>query len=117
MKEIKAWVRPEKVEVVLEELGAEDFGGLTVRHAHEPGGWSGGETAATGRVEILCAEPHVERVVRIVSRAARTGRPGDGVVYVMPIERVVRIRTGEVGRAALDHLGREAEPETGGGEP
>lgn len=53
------------------------------------------------RLEIACADDLVERVVEAIEKAAHTGLRGDGKIYVSPVERAVRIRTGERGEAAV----------------
>lgn len=53
------------------------------------------------RLEILAADDQADAVVDIIARTARTGAVGDGKVWVSPVERVVRIRTGEEGEQAL----------------
>ena len=53
------------------------------------------------RVEVVVSDDIVEKVIEAVSRAARTGKIGDGKVWVIPVETVVRVRTGERGVDAL----------------
>ena len=53
------------------------------------------------KIEMVCSEPFVEPCVQAILAAARTGEVGDGKIFVQPIERVIRIRTGEVDNAAL----------------
>jgi nitrogen regulatory protein P-II 1 len=55
----------------------------------------------TVRIEVLVQDEHVDEVVAAIVRGARTGQRGDGKVAVLPVEQVVRVRTGEVGEAAL----------------
>ena len=58
-------------------------------------------TTARTRVEIAVRDEHSDAVVAAVSRAAHTGKRGDGKVFVLPLERAVRIGTGDVGGAAV----------------
>ncbi len=53
------------------------------------------------KIEMACSEPFVEPTIQAVLSAARTGEVGDGKIFVQPLERVVRIRTGEEDNAAL----------------
>ena len=53
------------------------------------------------KVEVVVADSLAERAVEAVQRAATTGQIGDGKIFVMPVENVVRIRTGETGAEAL----------------
>lgn len=53
------------------------------------------------RLEMACSEPFVERTIQAILDSARTGEVGDGKIFVQPLERVVRIRTGERDNAAL----------------
>jgi nitrogen regulatory protein P-II 1 len=65
-------------------------------------------------VEMACSEPFVEATINAIVEAARTGEVGDGKIFVQPLERVVRIRTGETDNAALtpvtaDEVQRKAQ--------
>jgi nitrogen regulatory protein P-II 1 len=53
------------------------------------------------RIEMVCSEPFVEPTVQAILSSARTGEVGDGKIFVLPIEQVIRIRTGERDNAAL----------------
>jgi nitrogen regulatory protein P-II 1 len=53
------------------------------------------------RVEVVVADDQVERCIEAISQAAHTGKIGDGKIFVVPVERVIRIRTGEENEAAL----------------
>src|SRR5439155_10465019 len=53
------------------------------------------------KIEMVCSEPFVEPCIKAILSAARTGAVGDGKIFVQPIERVIRIRTGELDNAAL----------------
>ena len=113
MKEIKAILRPEKVTPVVEalvELG--DLPGVTIapvrgfgkgRWRHDPDKSMEGALAYVDRVKLEIAVPdnRVEQVVECIALIARTGNPGDGKVWVIPIEETVKIRTGERGETAL----------------
>lgn len=70
------------------------------------------------RIEMVCSEPFVEPTIQAILASARTGQVGDGKIFVQPIERVIRIRTGEEDNAALtpvtaDQVQQLARGETG----
>jgi nitrogen regulatory protein P-II 1 len=73
------------------------------------------------KIEMAVSEPFVEPTIKAIMTAARTGEVGDGKIFVLPIERVVRIRTGEADNAALtavnaDQVQRHALAMAHGGE-
>lgn len=106
MKLIVAIIRPEKVNEVLEALFRADIRGLTVSPVQGHGGETEQVETYRGmtvkmelhdkvRIEIGVSEPFVDRTVQAILKSARTGDVGDGKVFVLPIETVYRIRTGE----------------------
>ena len=112
MRLITAIIRPEKVNDVLEALFHADVRGLTISRAQGHGGELSHVQTYRGRsvkmelvdkvrVEIGVTEPFVDVTVKAILEAARTGEVGDGKVFVTPVERVYRIRTGEEDQAAV----------------
>lgn len=112
MKLITAIVRPERLQAVKEALFAAGVRGITLTHAAGHGGQGGVRDTYRGspyvvefrkkvQVEMAVTEPYVQPTIEAVLRAARTGEVGDGKIFVQPLERVVRIRTGEEDAAAL----------------
>lgn len=112
MKLIVAIIRPDKLSDVLEALFRAEVRGLTVSRVHGHGGEL--ETVQTYRgttvkmelqekvrLEIGVSEPFVEPTVQTILRSASTGEVGDGKVFVLPIQAVYRIRTGEMNEAAV----------------
>jgi nitrogen regulatory protein P-II 1 len=112
MKLIVAIVRPDKLSDVLESLYHEEVRGLTVSRAQGHGGEI--ETVQTYRgttvkmelqekvrLEIAVSEPFVEPTVQAILRSAATGQVGDGKIFVLPVEAIYRIRTGESNEAAV----------------
>jgi nitrogen regulatory protein P-II 1 len=106
MKLITAIVRPERLNDVLEALFKCDVRGLTISRAQGHGGETVQVETYRGttvkmelvekvRLEIGVTEPFVATTVDAVMRAARTGEVGDGKIFVVPVEKVYRIRTGE----------------------
>lgn len=109
MKEIKAYLRVERLEPVvhaLQEAGVEAMTIIHVRSIREAGDTpvsieAGAHYVEHVKLEIVCEALAVERLVAIVQETARTGAPGDGIVYVSEVERAVKIRTGAEGPEAL----------------
>ena len=112
MKLIVAIVRPDRVNHVLEALYKTDVRGLTVSRVQGHGGEM--ETIETYRgtrvkmdltekvrLDIGVSEPFVEPTVAAIMQAAKTGHVGDGKIFVLPVEKIYRIRTGEEDRAAV----------------
>ncbi|MGH2602272.1 MAG: P-II family nitrogen regulator [Dehalococcoidia bacterium] len=115
MHEIKAFIRPETVDGVVHSLYHEGFGHLTTTHVRSLGRAgvgvdpkhrqlsveSGAWYTEMVKLEIVCAEQELERALAVIRQAARTGEPGDGIVFVTPVARAVKVRTGEEGREIL----------------
>ena len=57
------------------------------------------------QVNIVLSDHNVERTVETIIKAARTGKEGDGIIFIYPVDDVIRIRTGERGREALQYKG------------
>lgn len=112
MKLITAVVKPFQVEAVKKALQTYGVHGLTVTDAQGYGRQRGHTEVYRGaeyqvdllpktRIEVLVDDVDVERVVDEIVKAARTGKIGDGKVWVVPVETVVRVRTDERGPDAL----------------
>jgi nitrogen regulatory protein P-II 1 len=106
MKLVTAIIRKEKLNDVLTMLFAQEIYGITVSRVQGHGGET--ETVETYRgttvkmeltekvkLDIGVTEPFVEKAVQAILKAGRTGEVGDGKVFVIPVEKVYRIRTGE----------------------
>jgi nitrogen regulatory protein PII len=105
-------VRPEKANDVLESLYRAQVRGFSMSRVQGHGGelerveTYRGTTVQMGlsekvRFEIAVSDPFVEQTIEALCEGARTGEVGDGKIFVLPLERVVRIRTGETDRAAV----------------
>ena len=112
MKLITAIIRPDKLNDVLAALFNCEVRGLTISGARGHGGETEQVETYRGttvkmelvdktRIEIGVSDPFVEPTVRALLQAARTGDVGDGKIFVLPVERVYRIRTGEEDIAAV----------------
>lgn len=112
MKLVTAIVKPFKLEAVKSALEAAGVHGMTVSEASGFGRQGGHTEVYRGaeykvdlipkvRIEVLADDDDVERITQAIVVAAHSGRIGDGKVWVVPIEAVTRVRTGETGSAAL----------------
>ena len=112
MKQITAIVKPFKLEEVREALGEMGVTGLTVTEVKGFGRQKGHTELYRGaeyvvdflpkvKIEAAVAEDVVEQVIEAIESSARTGKIGDGKIFVSPLDQVIRIRTGETGQDAL----------------
>ena len=112
MKQITAIVKPFKLEEVREALGECGVTGLTVTEVKGFGRQKGHTELYRGaeyvvdflpkvKVEVVVKDDEVDRCVDALVKAARTGKIGDGKIFITSVERVIRIRTGEVDEAAV----------------
>ncbi len=112
MKLITAIVKPFKLEEVKDALKAVDVVGMTVAEVKGFGRQGGHTETYRGseysvdflpkvRVEVVVPDPDVDRALEAIVAAARTGKIGDGKVWVTDVPEIVRIRTGEKGADAL----------------
>ena len=112
MKLITAIIRPFKLDEVREALSQAGVSGITVTEVKGFGRQKGHTELYRGaeyvvdflpkvKIEAAVSDELVERVIEAIEGAARTGKIGDGKVFVYDLEQVVRIRTGETGKEAL----------------
>ena len=112
MKKIEAVIQPHKLEEVKEALKAIGIDGMTIIEARGHGRQKGHKEVYRGmeyqvdllpkvKIEMVVADDRSEEVISTLVRAARTGKIGDGKVFVTPIEEAVRIRTDETGEKAV----------------
>ena len=112
MKQITAIIKPFKLEEVREGLAEVGVTGLTVTEVKGFGRQKGHTELYRGAeyvvdflpkvmIEVVVGDGDVDRCVDAIIKAARTGKIGDGKIFVTPVERVVRIRTGEEDDAAI----------------
>jgi nitrogen regulatory protein P-II 1 len=116
MKLVVAVIRPDKLNDVLESLFRANVAGLTISRVQGHGGETERVETYRGttvkmeltekvRIDIGVSDHFVEPTIQAILDGARTGDVGDGKIFVMPVERVVRIRTGEEDRAAVTPVG------------
>ncbi len=112
VKKVEAIVKPFKVDAVKEALAEIGVRGLTVSEVKGFGRQKGHTELYRGaeyvvdflpkvKIEVICDDSVVERAVEAIINAARTGRIGDGKIFISTVEEVIRIRTGERGEDAI----------------
>ena len=112
MKKIEAIIKPFKLDDVREALTEIGITGMTVTEVKGFGRQKGHTEIYRGaeyavdflpkvKLEIVVADSMAERVVETIAEAARSGKIGDGKIFVYPVEQVIRIRTGETDHAAI----------------
>lgn len=112
MKLISCIIRPERLPAVKEALFRAGVTGITISRVSGHGGerelvehYRAARVVLEFRekvkIEMVCSDPYVQPTIDAILGAARTGAVGDGKIFVQPIERVIRIRTGEQDNAAL----------------
>jgi nitrogen regulatory protein P-II 1 len=112
MKKIEAVIKPFKLDEVREALSGIGVAGLTVTEVKGFGRQKGHTELYRGaeyvvdflpkvKVEIVVADSMLEQATEAIIKAARTGKIGDGKIFVTTVERVVRIRTGETDESAV----------------
>jgi nitrogen regulatory protein P-II 1 len=112
MKRIEAIIRPSKLDEVKEALSQVGVQGMTVIEVKGFGRTGGRKEVYRGsayivdfvpkvRIEVVCADPLVATVLEVIEKTGKTGKIGDGKVFVTNILEVVRIRTGERGEEAI----------------
>jgi len=112
MKKIEAVIKPFKLDEVKEALGALDIQGMTVTEVKGYGRQKGHVELYRGaeydvafvpkiKIEVALPSDLADKAVEKISEIARTGKIGDGKIFVTSIEKAVRIRTGETDQAAL----------------
>jgi nitrogen regulatory protein P-II 1 len=112
MKKVEAIIKPFKLDEVKEALSAIGVQGITVSEVKGFGRQKGHTELYRGaeyvvdflpkvKLDIIVPDGLVPQVVEAIQRAAKTGRIGDGKIFVLPIEEVIRIRTGERGGDAI----------------
>ncbi|MDX9697967.1 MAG: P-II family nitrogen regulator [Rhodocyclaceae bacterium] len=112
MKKIEAVIKPFKLDEVREALSEVGINGLTVTEVKGFGRQKGHTELYRGaeyvvdflpkiKVEIVLSDDLVDQAVEAIIKAARTGKIGDGKIFVTNVEQIVRIRTGETGEEAI----------------
>ncbi len=112
MKKIEAIIKPFKLDEVKDALQSLDIKGLTISEVKGFGRQKGHTEIYRGaeyvvdfipkvKLELILDDAQVPTVLKTLQESARTGKIGDGKIFVLPVEEVIRIRTGETGAAAI----------------
>ena len=112
MKKIEAIIKPFKLDDVKNALNGIGIKGMTITEVKGYGRQKGHTEIYRGaeyvvdflpkiKMEIIVDADQVDQVIETVVEAARTGKIGDGKIFVLPVEQIVRVRTGETGREAI----------------
>jgi nitrogen regulatory protein P-II 1 len=112
MQKIEAIVREDRLPIILASLGEHGYGGITMSqvrgHGRQRGvveQWRGNEFRVDFlpkvKIEMIVTDDAADSVINTICENARTGAVGDGKIWATPVTRVVRVRTGEVGEAAV----------------
>jgi nitrogen regulatory protein P-II 1 len=112
MRKVECIIRPHKLDEVKSALDAIGIHGMTVSEVRGAGRQKGHTEHYRGseytidflpkvKIELVIPGSLLDQVLEVVSHAAKTGKFGDGKIFIYPIEQVVRIRTGELGAAAI----------------
>jgi len=106
MKLVKAIIKPERFEFVKKALEEKGFSGMTITEVQGRGEQKGITLEYRGglmtvdllpkiQIEIVVQSSEVDLLISVISESTRTGKIGDGKIFVLPVEKAVRIRTGE----------------------
>lgn len=125
MKKVEAIIREERMDAVKAALEAKGFIGLTATPVEGRGQqkglslqWRVGEYRVDLlpkiKVEVVVTDKDAETVLDIICESARTGDIGDGMIFVMPVEQICRVRTGERGETILTSNKKNVEKVPGG---
>jgi nitrogen regulatory protein P-II 1 len=109
---VTAIIKPHRLDNVREAVRGTGVIGMTVSEVQGYGRQSGKTETFRGaeytidfvpkvRVEVVVPDPDVDKVIEVIADAARTGKIGDGKLWAYPLDRVMRIRTGELGEDAI----------------
>ncbi len=115
-KKLEVIIREEALQDVKDALRAIGIVGMNVHEVHGHGRQGGIELSWRGttyqmdllpkiQVNIVLSDHNVERTIETIIATTRTGKEGDGLIFIYPVDDVVRIRTGERGRDALQYAG------------
>jgi len=112
MKKIEAIIKPFKLEDVKDALAEAGISGMNITDVKGYGRQLGHSELYRGaeyivdflaktKIELVVNDEDVENIITIIHNSARTGKIGDGKIFVTPIEKIIRIRTGEMGEEAI----------------
>jgi nitrogen regulatory protein P-II 1 len=112
MRKIEAVIRPDRLQAVQEALQKTGYPGVMVTEMMGHGRQFGGQAywpenlretfLPKVKLEIVVTQSHLEKVVTAILKAAKTGEPGDGKIFISDIRDALRVRTGERGRMVVE---------------
>jgi nitrogen regulatory protein PII len=106
MKTIIAYIRYDKADIVIEKLEEAGVKGMTLLDANALAEWADKEAFSFSieyvqkytkvvKIELICNNEDSDKLIEVITKYARTGKRGDGWIFVSPVEKAVRIKTGE----------------------
>ena len=105
MKEIKAFIRSRKVQEIVPELKKAGYLNVSFSLCEGTGSYENNEASpsllfhvtdsAIAKLELVCANDNVDQIIGIITKYGRTHEEGDGIVYVTPIEKAIKVKNGE----------------------
>jgi nitrogen regulatory protein P-II 1 len=112
MKKVEAIIRPSKLEDLHKEIQEAGFSGITVTEVRGYGRQKGHKEIYRGseyslefvpkvKIELVCADENVDKAVKIIIAKSKTGKIGDGKIFIIPVDEAIRIRTEESGETAV----------------
>lgn len=112
MKKIEAIIKPFKLDDVKDALNQLGVKGMTITEVKGYGRQKGHKEIYRGaeyvidfipkvKLELIVSNDQVQEIVEVIRKAALTGKIGDGKIFVLPVEEVIRVRTGETGEDAI----------------
>ena len=107
MKEIKAYIRKDRIDTVIGNLEEAGVKGMTVIDVNVLADWADKNSysysiqyvqkySAIVKIELICEENEVGKLVNVIAKFGHTGKSGDGWVFVSNVEKSIRIKTGEI---------------------
>jgi len=106
MKEIKAFVKPFRVNDIVHRLIDSGFPNITISMAEGTGNFHNDDPnistffsiseSQVAKIEIVCKKNDMDKIVAIISEHGRTGNPGDGIIYVSNVDKAFKVKTGTV---------------------
>jgi nitrogen regulatory protein P-II 1 len=113
MKEIKAYVRDSEIAEIVQAMESSGVSGMTITHVQAILDWADPDhfkysldtiTKYTKvvKLELVCKDADVSRLIDVIKTHAHTGRSGDGMIFVTDVKEAVKIKTGATGEKALE---------------
>jgi nitrogen regulatory protein P-II 1 len=109
MKEIKAYIRKKKADIIIKKLEEAGVKGMTVLDVSALAEWADKDTfkysirylekySTVVKLEIVCNDSEADKLVDVIAQNGRTDHSGDGMIFVSNVDKLVKIRTGEINK-------------------